>query len=263
MQKEKIHFAHSYFHAPVHRITINLIGCGGTGSFILSKLARLDYALSQLDMPGIHVNVYDNDIVQQHNVGRQNFTPYDVGKNKAICLVEKINFAYGIQWQAIASYIGTSKDISDSNIFITAVDNIQTRQLFGTYFHGNRYSYSNLDYKVPYYWIDAGNGKDFGQVVLSTIQKIKQPKSKKYQTVDSLQNVIEKYGDLSKFDNEKDQGIKSCSMEQSLAKQDLFINDIVSVYVVDIVWKLIKELKIDYSGVIINQAGFATRPLTL
>lgn len=262
MQKQKIHFAHSYFHAPLHRITINLIGCGGTGSFVLSKLARLDYVLNELKMPGIHVNVYDQDIVEKHNIGRQNFTPFDNGKNKALCLVEKINMGYGVQWEAKDSYIENPSDIKEANIIITAVDNVKTRKLFADYFNGRKYQ-NNRDFNIPYYWIDAGNGKDFGQVILSTLQKIKQPSSKKYETVHSLENIIEKYGDLSKFDNIKDQGIKSCSMEESLKKQDLFINDIVSVYVVDIIWKLIIELKIDYSGVIINQATFATRPLAL
>ncbi len=261
-EKPKLHYTDSYLFEPLHRVTISVIGCGGTGSFILSKLARLDYALSKLDHPGLHITAYDNDTVEEYNIGRQNFTPYDIGQNKAMCLIEKINMAYGTQWIAKAEKVDAFNNYDKTNFIITAVDNVETRMKLSKYIASKKSKYNN-DYNRELYWIDAGNGKDFGQVILSTIDNIKQPTSKKFETVDKLENIVEKYGDLSKFDNEKTQGMKSCSMAESLSKQDLFINDTVALYVVDIISRLLRDLKIDYSGVIINQATLATKPLAL
>ena len=80
-----------YFINGQHRITISLIGAGGNGSLILTKLARLNEALIHLDHPGLYVYVTDFDIVEQHNIGRQLFTKGDVGSFKADCLISKIN----------------------------------------------------------------------------------------------------------------------------------------------------------------------------
>ena len=262
--KPKLHFAPSYFHTLTHKITITIIGCGGTGSFVLSKLARLDYAMKELGMPGLHVIAYDYDIVESHNVGRQNFTIIDIGKNKALRAIEKINMAFGLQWEAMPVMVKDFLKVKQSNFLITAVDNIAVRNSVEKYF--KKYRNTKLhrtDYNTIFYWIDAGNGKDFGQVILTTTYDVPQPESTIYTTVPRLKSIIERYGNLSKFDNENTQGMLSCSMEESLSKQDLYINDTVSVYVVGIIWNLIRHFRIAYSGVIINQATFATKPLEL
>lgn len=68
-----VHFTHNYLVNPLHPVTVNLIGGGGTGSQILTSLARLDVTLRSLDHPGLHVTLYDPDTVSQSNIGRQLF----------------------------------------------------------------------------------------------------------------------------------------------------------------------------------------------
>jgi len=96
MKKETIHYAPTYFIEPTHPLTIALIGCGGTGSLVAPRLARLDYVLKELGLPGLYVTVYDGDTVEQNNVGRQNFNKNDIGDYKAANIVQKMNLSYGL-----------------------------------------------------------------------------------------------------------------------------------------------------------------------
>ena len=251
-----MHFAPYYFLNITHPVTIAVIGCGGTGSLTIPRLARLDYALQKLGHPGLHVMVYDGDIVEQNNVGRQNFTVSDIGQFKASNIIEKVNYAFGLQWEAINEYINPL--IPRCNITITCVDVIKPRldiKASIKTIYANQYD----DYTKKYYWIDAGNGKDFGQVVLGTISKIKQPKTSLFKTVSNLKNVFDLFPLMEENDNIDDQGIEGCSMHSSLHKQDLFINDNIAVHICQILYKLIYEKQIEYNGVIINQESFITK----
>lgn len=56
-----------------------VIGCGGTGSWLIPALARLTESRPIL--------LVDGDRVSESNVARQNFIPGEVGRSKAECLV--------------------------------------------------------------------------------------------------------------------------------------------------------------------------------
>lgn len=83
---KRVHYTDSYLLAPQHPVTVNLIGGGGTGSQVLTNLARLDVTLRALGHPGLFVTLYDPDIVTEANIGRQLFGYSDLGLNKANCL---------------------------------------------------------------------------------------------------------------------------------------------------------------------------------
>lgn len=251
--KEKVHYCPNYLMSPTHPVTITVIGCGGTGSFLLSRLARLDFALRQLEHPGLHVHVIDGDIIELHNAGRQNFTENEVGKYKASTMVEKINFAFGLDWESTNKMIKVS-EIIPSNFIITCVDSAKFRM--SLHENLNKISNGNRAYNSPYYWLDCGNGKDFGQVILSTIREIPQPKSKEFETFSKLKSVVDIYGDLENFDNKESQGIESCSFRESLEKQDLFINDIISTIAADLIMKLLRFKRISIHGAIVNQGTY-------
>ena len=42
---KRVHYTDNYLMSPQHPVTVNLIGAGGTGSQVLTCLARLDAAL--------------------------------------------------------------------------------------------------------------------------------------------------------------------------------------------------------------------------
>lgn len=250
MKKETIHYAPNYFIEPTHPITIAVIGCGGTGSLVVPRLARLDYVLKELGMPGLYVTVYDGDIIEQNNVGRQNFNKNDIGEFKASNIVQKINMCYGLDWEAKNNYV--LDEFPKANILITCVDNVAMRTFIDKHRLLNHSGYNN-DYQKNFYWLDCGNGKDFGQVVLSTMQSVVQPKKSMYDCIAELPSVIDIYGELDQYDVEETQGIGGCSMAESLAKQDVFINDEIAIQAVKIVQQLVRNYRISYHGAVVNQ----------
>lgn len=244
-----IHFAPKYFFNPTHPINIILIGVGGTGSLILSRLARIDFALKELNHPGLFVTAFDNDIVEKNNIGRQNFNYNDIGENKAFSLISKINVSFGLNWKTVNQNFTTKNENPlTANIFITCVDNGEFRDEFNSWFLNNDNNYSSFN--KPYYWLDLGNSRKSGQIVLGSLE-IEQPKSEKYNTINKLNTIIELFGNTKKHDTIELQG-NSCSYNAKLNKQSLFINDLLSVYGSDILFELIYNKKLQNQGVFIN-----------
>ena len=92
---KKIHFTDRYLLNPRHPVTVFVIRAGGTGSQVITNLARMSMALQALGHPGLHVTVFDPDTVSQANIGRQLFSETELGLNKAVSLVTRINCFFG------------------------------------------------------------------------------------------------------------------------------------------------------------------------
>lgn len=244
-----IHYLDNYFLQNLHQRTVLLIGCGGTGSLVLNRLARLNCAMKMLGEPEFHVVVVDGDVVEEHNVGRQGFVPCDIGQNKAEACIKKVNLAFGTNWKSMDEFYKMGERHLTANIVITCVDNAQFRIDFDKHFKKGRHIV-NGEPSTLFYWLDCGNGKDFGQVILGSKQ-IKQPKSK-HKTVATLKTVVDYYGDVRDMDNENVQGIEGCSYADSLERQDLFINDFIANYACDLLWNLFRNKYLEIQGVVLN-----------
>jgi len=85
---------------------------------MVSKLAQINAALKKLGHPGIHLKLIDDDVVEQHNVGRQLYSLSDIGKNKAIVCIERINRFFGTIWEALPIRVDYP-DYLKTNIIIT------------------------------------------------------------------------------------------------------------------------------------------------
>ncbi len=94
------HFLWSELWDPQHPIYMTVVGTGGTGSQMLTQLARIHCSLRALGHPGLMVVAWDPDTVNSANLGRQMFSPADVGRNKATVLIERINRFIGSEWDA-------------------------------------------------------------------------------------------------------------------------------------------------------------------
>lgn len=252
---KKRHFTDNYIIDPTHPVTVTMIGCGGTGSQVLSALAKMNYALLQLDHPGLLVTAYDCDVVTSANIGRQLFCESDIGLNKATVLISRLNRFFGTTW------IDMPCEYNDrlANIIVTCVDNVKTRIEISEYLNKMGKSRWN-PYMAPYYWLDFGNTQTSGQVVLGSVIDIEQPKSKKFQTVAKLPLVTDRF-DLSGV-NEKDSG-PSCSLAEALNKQDLFINSTLANLGCNLLWKLFREFGVDYAGLYLNLLTMNVNPIKL
>lgn len=254
----KKHYVHNYLLNPYHELTVNVIGCGGTGSQVLTALGRMSYALKKLGHPGLFVTAYDGDIVSAANCGRQLFSEQEIGCNKAEALVSKLNFFFGTKWESVSDFY--KEDSDHANITISCVDTAKARLLIRKGFNGASNNYCNDECR-PYYWLDMGNLADRGQVVLGTIakRKIEQPKKGK-DCVDMLPDVTELF-DLKAI-KEKDQG-PSCSLAEALTKQDLFINSTIANLGMALLWKMFSLGVLDMHGAFLNLTTMKVNPIMI
>lgn len=257
---KKKHITPNYLLNPTHPVTVTLIGCGGTGSQVLTCLGRISHSLQQLGHPGFHVRVYDADIVTQANIGRQLFTQDDPGMNKAVVLTTRINRFFGTSWEAVPEFYNT-KTAEGTNITVSCVDTVKSRldisDILVSFEKKNR---KKEPYLYPYYWLDFGNTTDSGQIVLGTISELKQPESKKYKTTGKLPMVTERFN-LSLVD-ERDSG-PSCSLAEALKKQNLFINSSLAHLGSDLLWRIFSEGMIDNAGLYLNLRTYAMNAMVL
>ena len=73
----------------------------------------MSMALQALGHPGLHVTVFDPDTVSQANIGRQLFSETELGLNKAVSLVTRINRFFGYAWTAEPKCFPTKTNFPD------------------------------------------------------------------------------------------------------------------------------------------------------
>ena len=253
MTKKLRHYIPSEIAAPRAAVDIALVGAGGTGSQIISGLARINYALLKLGHPGLILHAIDGDTISDANIGRQIFSSADVGRNKAETLISRINSFYGFRWYAYPRMMNQTDELCGRNqplMVITAIDKGSGRlRIIKTL------KKTNMPYNM-----DFGNTADSGQVVLGTLRKNGVKQSLK-ETVTILPTVIDLYPDIAKLD-EKEQG-PSCSVEDALSKQDLFVNQWIATCGLQILWNMFRRGHIDKHGAFANLKTMSVRPLPI
>jgi len=254
--KRYLHKVTPYLIEAASPITVNLIGAGGTGGHMLTYLARFNHALIQLGRPGLHVVLHDADVVTMANLARQNFAEAELGMNKAVALITRVNRFFGTQWIASSERyerdaMGYLPYFASANITISCVDTIEARYEIENILFGEM----NAEYvRQPYYWIDLGNGRYSGQGVISTVNQWEQPRGKTNKYIGQLDTVTTLFGHL--MDKTKQKNEPSCSLAEALKKQDLMINPTLANLGASMVWKLL-------TNNIINSCGFFTNLQTL
>jgi len=226
-----------YILNPQHPITVLVIGAGGNGSLLLTHLARLHLSLIALEHPGLHVTVMDNKVVTEANVGRQAFSIHDIGKNKARVAVSRINMFYGLSWKFIDQSF-TKSSTSAYNIIATCTDQIESRKaVYDLLKKSKKTTTLRKDQYSLMYWLDLGNRKNTGQVVLASYDLI-------------LKSVIDLF--KKDYQNPDSEDEPSCSLVIALQKQDLCINPMMAVFAQKILWDMFTRRTLNHHGFIIN-----------
>lgn len=228
-------YTDDYILNPTHRIKVALVGVGGTGSFILPELVMLSKTLEMLDRKPLEIHVYDDDVVEPHNCGRQKFFEADIGQYKSKVLCNRVNRAMSADCEYFIERIDEDKLLTNKyNIVISCVDSLKSRRIIASYFNQmvqikqrtNRFSRF-------YYWLDCGNSKDFGQIILaSPIDK------------NPLPHIFELHPNIKEKKNEP-----SCSLRASLNEQSFMINKLTGVYCLQILSTALLDFQIPQSEV--------------
>lgn len=201
-------------------------------------LCQLQKALQGLGHPGLQVTAFDPDTVSEANLGRQLFTEGDLGQNKALALVHRLNIAFGLDWSAIPLTYRPHQHWPD--LLISCVDSKQARAAI----------HDRIEHGHLHYWLDLGNGSDFGQVVLGQAGASRK----------RLANVADLYPEmLEGFEND----VPSCSLAEALSHQELFINRTLTAFALHLVWSMFRRGEIRAAGCFLNLQQMTTVPIPL
>mgnify|MGYP000081198240 FL=1 len=264
--KTKVHFTDNALINPTNPITVNLIGAGGTGSQVLTALARMNHALTELNHAGLSVRLWDDDVITEANLGRQLFAESELGFYKSVALINRVNRFFGTNWKAETQKFEKDdlerlQSNMQSNIYISCVDNVKSRFDIAEILNELKID-KNYYRNQCKYWIDFGNSQFTGQVLLSTIGDIRQPNSEKYETVENLPFITEEFGELLKV-SELEDNTPSCSLAEALEKQDLFINSTLAQMGSSLLWSLFRNGLIENRGFFLNLINFQSQPIKL
>src|SRR5579859_1743623 len=232
-------------------VRILVVGCGGNGSAILAGLPYLHSAMLAQGHPyGLHVTVMDGDTVSPFNSVRQPFAMSEVGLNKAIVLVNRLNIFWGLIWQAIPqpftaqtlapSYAGYGEPHLRPDIVIGCVDTRAARVTIAKAVSGS---------SLTHYYIDLGNLTSSGQFVLGEPQNARNKRSRT-----RLRTVSELYPEVADpaldDDNEP-----SCSAIEALSRQECFVNGVLAQHALALLAQLFRYGQISHHGGFVDVAN--------
>jgi PRTRC genetic system ThiF family protein len=258
--QKAVHIVSKDLLQPYNPVTITLVGAGGTGGQVLTALARMNQALIALNHPGLMVSVFDDDTVTRANLGRQLFTTAELGLHKSVALINRINRFFGTNWKAVTEKFDKAySGHTGATITIGCVDTVQARMEIAKILKALNKNMGNSR-SQPLYYMDFGNSRETGQVILSTIGKIKQPDSKQYRTIEQLPMVTDEFGELLAASETAD-NTPSCSLAEALTKQDLFINSALANVGASLLWQLFREGMLFNRVFFLNLKEFKTQPL--
>lgn len=237
----------SYFRQPaMNKISIAVIGLGGTGQMICNHLSRIALAMHRLYNITLCVDLVDFDTISDTNVVRQGFPVWTVSESKAAYTATMYNRTYGFTWGSYAmpalDYLGSGKT---PNILIMAIDSMEARydvvKLIDEMDAFNPYNSDDYHLRNLLLYMDAGNSSNTFRVsVTSYNNALKDTDSGKCdsrkplkQTPSFLQGYTrERCKEIDK-ENEK----KGCSLLDSLNSQNLNINSLCAQLTGSYLWE--------------------------
>ncbi|KVC60529.1 dinucleotide-utilizing protein [Burkholderia ubonensis] len=234
------------------RVTVALIGCGGTGSQMLTGLARLNHALVELGHPGLHVTAFDADTVSAANVGRQMFSPTDVGQRKSVVLVHRLNAFFGLDWCGRPVHAGADAIIRGApDLVVMCVDSAVARAKLAPALK-----------KSGSYVMDLGNRASDGQVILGASAHAIGNRAS--DPVDSTPlrwpyDVLPELVDTTTPEDDT----PSCSLAEALERQELFINQAVVTQGLAILWEFFRHARLTWCGAFVNLKTGNVRPMVV
>jgi PRTRC genetic system ThiF family protein len=235
--------------------TITIVGIGGTGAQIARSVARMVYDMKQARLQTPKIVLIDPDTVQPKNIGRQLFTAGDIGQPKAHVMMRRLNMALGLDITAIAEPVSkaNANDSSWNTLVIGAVDNHLARREIA---------------KVSRLWIDAGNHKSAGQVIIgntgdraAALHQIKQNQ----EVYKYLPNAALLFPGLldPEAPTPEPAPDASCADLVAMREQDLLINDWMAVVTSQYVYKLLHRQPINSFITYISADAMAVRSVPI
>ena len=232
-------------------LRVLIIGAGGNGSAVLLGLPYLHQAMKVWGHAGgLHVMLEDGDLVSETNCVRQPFASADVGLNKAVVLINRVNLFWGLRWQAHPEHFHKDSLRTNSagpHLIIGCVDTRAARQaILSAVTRAN-------DSTV--YWLDLGNNASSGQYVLG------QPlNAANRRSAARLRTVAELYPEIADTEAGEDP-LPSCSAAEALERQEPFINQVLATSALAMLARLFRYGILTHHGAFYNASTGRTSVL--
>jgi PRTRC genetic system ThiF family protein len=225
---------------PVEYNTLRFIvvGAGGTGSFVVPAIARLIYELKQQQNKSAEMLIVDPDVVENGNIPRSNFCFAEIGRYKAQTLAERVATAWGIEtgfscerFDAEKHLRSSTSDYRSLTIIVGCVDNHMARREM----HRAVDEFRSYGDASRIWWIDGGNGKMSGQVLLGSTTKPLKPEQ--YFTGTSICRALPapslQHPDLLEPEKIEAKSDASCPERVRLGEQGLNVNQRVAIEIAE------------------------------
>ncbi len=238
----------------VRQPRILVIGCGGTGGWVIPHLARLIRSLGVGSL-----TIADGDTVEVKNLTRQNFVASDVGENKSLALAKRYSAAFGFPIRAIPGFLDDVRGLMRQapQIVIGAVDKHAARRMIA--------EFMVQSYETA--WIDCGNESVGGQVVLGYTGPTFRAGTKAAKPIPVALPTISQMLDLPVTAEKR----ASCAEMVDVTEQVSTVNGWASMIAANFVRLILEDVKrvllrqevqgIEFSAVYFNcgNGGFATK----
>jgi PRTRC genetic system ThiF family protein len=230
-------------------IVISVVGCGGTGAQVAMGLPYLHQALLAGGHPyGLKVFLADGDTISETNCVRQPFARSEVGLNKAVVLINRLNLFWGLEWEALPYEVMYGRDLPSSHILVSCVDTRSARAALARIV--------TLKSKRFHYWLDTGNLADRGQFVLGQpLRKGRKDRDKRLPCVHELfPSIVHGRGDAH-------DRLPSCSAAEALERQEPYVNSAIANHALALLARLFRYGRIGYHGGFVNLNTGQVSPL--
>ncbi len=207
---------------------------------------------------GLRVTVMDGDNISPVNCVRQPFSRGEIGLNKGIVLVNRINPFWGLNWQAMPQAL-TVQTLAPScaewgephlrpDIVVGCVDTRAARAAIAKCVSGS---------SLTGYWLDAGNSASSGQFVLGEPQNARNKRSRT-----RLRTIAELFSEI--VDPALDDDAEpSCSAIEALSRQECFVNPVLAHHALALLARLFRYGQISYHGAFVDVATSRSVPLAV
>ena len=227
----------------LHRpVRVLVVGCGGSGSAIAAGLPYLHQSMIVSGHPGgLAVSIMDGDAISPTNTVRQPFCVTEIGLNKAVVTVSRLNLFWGVHWTAVPEHFADTTDLGNVDIAIGCVDTRAARRLISKKVEGLRSRIS--------YWLDLGNTADGGQFVLG------QPlNGRNRRSANRLRTAAELFPEIVDPESEDD-AEPSCSAVEALERQEPFVNQVLATQALALLTRLFRHGRIEHHGGFVSVAA--------
>jgi PRTRC genetic system ThiF family protein len=198
----------------------------------------------------------DGDTISASNCIRQPFARSEIGLNKAIVLVNRLNMFWGLKWEAIPAHLKPGSHISRSysgddlraHIVVGCVDTRAARAAI-------RDAVGN--WSTVSYWLDLGNNADSGQFILG-----EPPNQRNRRSRLRLRTPAELFHEIADPTLDND-GEPSCSAIEALERQEPFVNATIAQHALVLLARLFRYGEISYHGGFLNLTTGVTSVLRI